>query len=225
MEPNRPRAVGGVPRQVAGVALPRRRHAHAAADAARASLPAALVRHAYRAWLFGMLTGRRLGVPAHADLLFVAAHFAHMGLSARHAQSAQRYELDGADAARAFLDAQGVRRVHGAAVWSAISLHTSAGIADRASALGRLLACGVRADLFGEGLDCASRAERDEIAAVFPRGREFPRRYLEALARGLAHRPETSFGTFGADVLERFDPAFNRANFCGRVLGARWDLE
>ncbi|HHX4174242.1 TPA: phosphohydrolase, partial [Burkholderia contaminans] len=36
------------------------------------------------------------------------------------------------------------------------------------------------------------------------------------------HRPQSTFGTWSADVLERADPDFHRPNFCGRVLGARW---
>lgn len=210
---------------VAGVSLPRRRFAHHAAEIARASLPAAVVRHAYRAFVFASLESRRLEMPVKAELLFVSAQFANMGLSSRYAHSQQRYELDGADAARAFLEAEGVRHLHGAAVWNAISLHTTPGLADRMSALPRLLAYGVRADLYGDGIAHVTAQEKRQLLDAFPRGHEFANRYLEAIGRAVLHRPETTFGTLGADVLERISPTFVRGNFCGRVLGARWEIE
>ncbi|WP_321965417.1 phosphohydrolase [Paraburkholderia sp. J7] len=158
-----------------------------------------------------------------ADLLFVAAHFAHMGLSSSYANSTQRYELDGADAAKEFLDREGVRHAHSAAVWDAISLHTTPGVPERMCGLTRLLAYGLRADLFGEGIDCLSVEQRSEILTEFPRGDNFANSYLEAVGRGIAHRPETTFGAVSADILERYSSAFYRGNFCGRVLGSRWE--
>ena len=50
----------------------------------------------------------------------------------------------------------------------------------------------------------------------------FKKKLLEAYARGMEHRPETTFGTLNADVLDRWDPNFRRLNFCGLVLGSDW---
>jgi hypothetical protein len=46
---------------------------------------------------------------------------------------------------------------------------------------------------------------------------------IEAIGRGLAHRPLSTFGTVGSDVLERLDPDFLRTNFCGLILGSPWE--
>jgi hypothetical protein len=211
------------PLAVAGVSLPRRRFAHYAANIARAALPAVVVRHAYRVFVFASLESKRAGIPVMADLLFVSAHFAHLGLSSNYARSLQRYELDGADAAREFLDNEGVRHVHSAAVWDAISLHTTPGVPERMDGLTRLLAYGVRADLFGEGVEILPHDIRSEILLAFPRGDDFVSKYLEAVGRGIKHRPDTTFGTVSADVLERYSPAFCRGNFCGRMYGSCWE--
>lgn len=223
MNPRKSRTALGFPLQVAEISLPRRRFAHYAADIARASLPAVVVRHAYRAFVFASLEARRLDISVTGDLLFVSAHFAHMGLSSSYANSMQRYELDGADAAKQFLENEGLRRVHSAAAWDAISLHTTPGVTERMSGLTRLLAYGVHADLFGDGIERVSQMQRLEILEAFPRGDDFAAQYLEAVGRGIIHRPETTFGAVSADVLERLSPTFHRANFCGRVLGAQWD--
>jgi hypothetical protein len=216
------RAASGLPMQVAGVNMPRRKFAHYAADIARASLPAVLVRHAQRVFILASLAARRLGIDVTTpDLLYVSAQFANMGLTAHYAESQQRYELDSADAALAFLRKERVRHAHSTAVWNAIALHTTPGVTERMAGLSRLLAYGVRADLYGEGFDLMTSTERREIHAAFPRGDDFSQKYLEAIARGIAHRPESTFGCVSADVLERFDANFIRLNFCGRVLGSR----
>lgn len=217
------RIAPGFPLQLAGIGLPRRRFARCAADIARASLPSVVVRHAYRVYVFASLEARRLEIPITSDLLFVSAQFANMGLSSSFAHSMQRYELDSADAAKEYLENEGVRHVHSAAVWDAISLHTTPGITERLHGLTRLLAYGVRADLFGDGIDCVSTLQRSEILEEFPRGADFANQYLEAVGRGVNHRPETTFCAASADVLERYSPTFYRANFCGRVLGSQWD--
>ncbi len=203
--------------------MPRRRYSHYASDIARVSLPSVLVRHACRVFAFASLEAIRQDIRVATDLLFVAAHFSHMGLSSSYANSLQRYELDGADAAKEFLDREGVRHTHSSAVWDAISLHTTPGLPERMGGLTRFLAYGVRADLFGDGIDRFSVTQKEAILAEFPRGEDFANSYLEALGRGIAHRPETTFGALSADVLERYSPTFYRGNFCGRVLGSRWE--
>lgn len=225
MSPKKSSTVSGFPLQLAGISMPRRRFAHYAADIARASLPAVVVRHAYRAFVFASLEARRLDIPVTADLLFVSAHFSHMGLSSSYANSTQRYEVDGADAAKEFLENEGVRHRLSVAVWEAISLHTTPGVTERMNGLTRLLAYGVRADLFGDGIERLSQPLRMEILGEFPRGGDFASEYLEAVGRGITHRPETTFGAVSADVLERYSSTFYRANFCGRVLGSRWETE
>jgi hypothetical protein len=41
-------------------------------------------------------------------------------------------------------------------------------------------------------------------------------------AGGLVPRPDTTFGTFDADVLERYVPGFQRGNFVDTMLNSDW---
>jgi hypothetical protein len=43
------------------------------------------------------------------------------------------------------------------------------------------------------------------------------RRIVQAFAGGFAHRPQTTFGTVNADVLEKLSPGFVRMNFCEMI--------
>ncbi|WP_063553207.1 hypothetical protein [Burkholderia territorii] len=208
--------------EVAGVRIPRTPMAIEAAEAARASLPRVIADHACRVFVLASLAARRAGETLDADALYVAAMYANMGLSPAYGRSTERYEIDSADAAQAFLLRHQTSQRLRDDVWRAIALHTTPGVAARVSPLARVLASAVSTELMATGLDAYSADERRALLTAFPRGDGFADAFLDALARGVAHRPASTFGTWSADVLERADPDFHRPNFCGRVLGARW---
>ncbi|WP_431822992.1 phosphohydrolase [Burkholderia sp. F1] len=211
------------PDEVAGVRIPRTPVAIAAADGARASLPAVVVAHASRVFVLASLAARREGDACDADALYVAAMYANMGLSAAYCRSSARYELDSADAASALLLRHRAPQRVRDDVWRAVALHTTPGVPARLSPLACVLASAVATDLMATDIDAYTAAERDALLAAYPRGTGFREAMLETIARGVAHRPASTFGTWSADVLERADPDFHRQNFCGRVLGAGWE--
>jgi hypothetical protein len=211
------------PVEVAGVRIPHTPLAIAAAEAARASLPEVLTRHASRVFVFASLVARHEACASDADTLYVAAIYANMGLSAAYAHSMLRYEIDGADAARTFLLHHGAPSSVVGDIWCAIALHMTPGLPEHMSPLARVLSSAIRTDLFADNLAAYSQSECDQIVTAYPRGAFFKERMIEAIGRGLAHRPLSTFGTVGADVLERLDPDFLRTNFCGLILGSPWE--
>ncbi|QCP53650.1 phosphohydrolase [Trinickia violacea] len=211
--------------EVAGVRIPRTPVAIDAADAARASLPRVVVDHASRVFVLASLAARRADYACDADALYVAAMYANMGLSAAYCRSSARYELDSADAASAHLSRHRAPEGMRDEVWRAVALHTTPGVPARISPLAGVLASAVSTDLMATDLDAYTAAERDALLAAYPRVSGFRQAMLEAIARGVAHRPRSTFGTWSADVLERADPDFQRSNFCGLVLGAAWHDE
>ncbi|WP_321820710.1 MULTISPECIES: HD domain-containing protein [unclassified Burkholderia] len=208
--------------RIAGIPIPDSALAREAAATVRASGPELLFRHAMRVFAFASVIGTRRGIAFEAELLYVAALFHDIGLTERHRHSRRRYEVDGANVAHAFLGRYGVAAEDAAEVWRAIALHTSFGVHPCMTPLTALLGAGIETDLFALHFDEVNRAERDEIVHAWPRGPCFKELFLEALAAGTAHRPETAFGNVVADVLERCDPDYRRTNFCGLVLGSKW---
>ncbi len=57
--------------------------------------------------------------------------------------------------------------------------------------------------------------------AAHPRP-DFKRRILSAFNDGMKHRPDSTFGTVNADVLQRFDPTFVRADFVDIIMKNTW---
>ncbi len=68
----------------------------------------------------------------------------------------QRYEVDGADAAKAFVCRHGLGEEKAEVIWDAIALHTSIGIATRKRPEIALVHLGASLDVFGMGLETLS---------------------------------------------------------------------
>src|SRR6202051_3093481 len=62
-----------------------------------------LFNHSTRVFCFASLAGKRRELKFDAELLYVAAMFHDMGLTPRYSSKSDRFEVDGANTARAFL--------------------------------------------------------------------------------------------------------------------------
>lgn len=127
--------------------------------------------HSFRSYLFAALLaehdGLRPTVDFDPDLLFFACTLHDLGTSSR-AGGAQRFEVDGADMAAAFLTDNGVERRDVDLVWEAIALHSSPGIAERRGALSYLTRRGVTLD-FGPGSEFVTDDQARAIHDRYPR--------------------------------------------------------
>ncbi|WP_183726365.1 MULTISPECIES: HD domain-containing protein [Paraburkholderia] len=207
---------------IAGVDIPDGVMARAATELIRRTQSELMFHHALRAFLFAALTGYRENLEFDAELLYVGAMFHNVGLDARYKRSPYRFEVDGANAARDFMRQHGIGEREIEEVWVGIALHTTPGIPEHLLALVALISAGVQMDVRGARYDDFTAQQRDEIAHAYPRESGFKKKLIEAYARGMEHRPETTFGTVNADVLDRWDPNYRRLNFCGLVLGSEW---
>ncbi|WP_216205297.1 HD domain-containing protein [Amycolatopsis aidingensis] len=142
-----------------------------AVELAVAAESAATANHSIRSFLFARLLAEHQGMSAGGDydpdLLLYACVLHDIGLSERGNRH-QRFEVDGADVAAEFLTENGLPAAEVDAVWEAIALHTSVGIAGRRGALCRLTHDGIGMD-FGFGVDFVSAADGAAIHRTYPR--------------------------------------------------------
>ena len=207
---------------IAGIVVPDTELARGARELAHDALPDIAWNHSMRAFCFASLVAQRDDCRYDAELLYVATLFHAFGLLEPYWDLSRRFEIDSADFARRYMQAQGIDARRCEVVWDAIALHMTPGIPEHCAAECRLLSAGVNMDLQGEGLLTLAPDSRAEVQHAFPRGPGFKVRILEFLANGMRDRPDTTYGTFGADILDRADPDYRRRNFCGAVLGAEW---
>ena len=138
------------------------------------SLHPLILNHSLRVFLYMVALSHRDGTTWHdaasLPVLFTAAMFHDMG-SADAPDGPQRFEIEGADAAVNFLTSHDISSAEAREVWIAIACHTSAGIGERISPLGRLVRLGPlvdfkRADVLA--MVDGRLVERNE--QLFPRG-------------------------------------------------------
>jgi HD domain len=198
---------------IAGIRIPDSKLARDATDLLREHGSELLFAHSLRVYLFGAIRGRHRGLAFDRELLYFGAVFHDLGLTAKYRSQDHRFEIDSANAARAFLRANGIDEASVGVVWDAIALHTTPEIPWHKCPEIALVTGGVEADVLGDGLEEIPIGDRDAVIAAYPRI-GFKRGIVQAFADGFAHKPATTFGTMNSDVLERTLPGYRRTNFC-----------
>lgn len=206
---------------IAGVEVPETAATAAATDFARQHTNPLIYDHSRRVFLFGSLRAAGLGLHPDPELLYVASMMHDTGLFESYSDTVQRFELDGADHARKLLLQHGFDAAAAETVWEAIALHTTTGIPVRMGDVIAATTHGVLVDALGLGLDVLDTGAVEEITSAHPRG-DFKAGFLKAFVEGLAHRPETTYGTINADVLAHFVPGFRAGSMVDRVLDSAW---
>jgi hypothetical protein len=206
---------------IAGVQIPDSALAKAATELIRDTTNDLIYHHSRRVFLFGSLQSRQLTITPDAELLYVAALFHDTGLVPPYRGTAQRFEMDSADAARDFLLSQGFSRPDTDVVWTAIALHTTPEVPYGMDAVIAATTAGVETDVLGLRLDAIDAADIEAVTAEHPRP-NFKSEILQAFADGFKDRPGTTFGTVNADVLEHFVPGFRRTDFVDAIKNSAW---
>ncbi len=181
-----------------------------------------LFNHSSRVYYFGAIAGKQRGLNHDAELLYAGAMFHDIGLMASHSSKADRFEVDGANAARDFLKTRGISEEDLYTVWTAIALHTTPGIPPYMHPVVALLTAGVEMDVLGLTYKQYSDEVRNAVVAEYPRTPHFKEDIIQAFYDGIHQKPETTFGNVKADVLADKDPKFVRGNFCSVIRNSPW---
>jgi hypothetical protein len=148
--------------------------------------------------------------------------FHDMGLTPEHSSDEERFEVDGANAAREFLRGHDITRSDIDTVWTAIALHTTPGIPRHMHPVVALVTAGVEMDVLGLSYQEYSDAARKAVVEAHPRGNHFKEDIIRSFYDGIKRKPDTTFGNVKADVLADKDPTFQRGNFCSVIRNSAW---
>jgi HD superfamily phosphodiesterase len=207
---------------VEGVAIPDSKLALEITEVVRDTETPLLFHHSSRVYYFGALAGKHRGLKFDPELLYAGAMFHDMGLTPRHSSPNERFEVDGANAARDFLRGHDISEAEIDTVWTAIALHTTPGIPQHMHPVVALVTAGVEMDVLGLTYPEYSDAEREAVVKAHPRTEHFKEDIIQAFYDGIKHKPDTTFGNVKADVIADKEPHFHRANFCSVIRGSAW---
>jgi hypothetical protein len=207
---------------ISGIRVPDSRLAKKITEFIRDTEPDLLFNHSSRVYYFASLAGKRRGLTFDAELLYAGAMFHDIGLVPAYSSDADRFEVDGANAARNFLRGHSIPEQDIEQVWTAIALHTTPDIPKYMHPVVALVTAGVEMDVLGIDYASFTDSDREAVVKAFPRTTRFKEDILQAFYNGIKHKPETTFGNVKADVLADKDPNFKRGNFCSVIRNSAW---
>jgi len=207
---------------LAGVGIPDSKLAREITELVRDTETPLLFHHSSRVYYWGALAGKRHELKFDPELLYAGAMFHDMGLTHQHSSADERFEVDGANAARDFLRSHGIGQYDIDTVWTAIALHTTPGIPQHMHPVVALVTAGVEMDVLGLAYSEYSDAEREAVVQAHPRSDRFQEDTIQAFYDGIRQKPQTTFGNVKADVLADKDPHFTPANFCSVIRRSAW---
>src|SRR5260370_22986939 len=109
---------------ISGIRVPNSKLANEITEFIRDTESTLLFNHSSRVYYFGALAGQRRGLKFDAELLYAGAMFHDIGLVPAYSSDSDRFEVDGANAARDFLRSHNISEQDIDHVWTAIALHT-----------------------------------------------------------------------------------------------------
>ena len=151
-----------------GIRIPDSTIASQAFELAREMQSESLTNHCTRTYLFGALAAERDELKYDGEAFYIGAMLHDLGLVPPYDALPRPFEIEGADAARSFLEAHGYAAAKAALVREAIANHLSLDAAGMQPEVA-LVHIGAAADVVGMRLD---RIAADELARVLV---EYPR--------------------------------------------------
>jgi len=205
-------------RSLASVSVPDTPLISHAIDYAKEHSEPYLFNHVMRSWLFAV-TLAQLNQTAHdGEVLAVTTILHDLGL-AEGFQGPLRFEVEGANAARAFARREGLddRRVQ--LIWDGVALNSTPSIALYKETEIALATTGIGLDWGGWGYEALTGAQVAAILEAFPR-LEMKQKFTRAVCGIVETRPATTYDNFARDFGERFVPGYKPLSTVDYLLNA-----
>jgi hypothetical protein len=195
-------------RVLAGVVVPDTPLIARAIEYARENSEPYLFNHVMRSWLFAAILAELRQSPHDGEVLAVATVLHDLGLAAAFS-GPLRFEVEGANAARAFARTLGVDERRCQLIWDGVALNSTPSIALHKEAEIALSTAGIGLDWGGWGYEALAQAQVAEIVDAFPR-LDMKRQFTRATCRIVETRPDTTYDNFARDFGERFVPGYRQ---------------
>ena len=189
-------------RLLAGVLLPDTPLISRAIEFAREQSEPYLFNHVMRSWLFAVLLAERKQTPHDVEVLAVTTILHDVGL-AEAFDGPLRFEVEGANVARAFARKEGMDDRRAQLIWDGVALNSTPSISLYKEPEVALATMGIGLDWGGFGYEALSETDVAGIVETFPR-LGMKERFTQAVCHIVETRPTTTYDNFARDFGERF---------------------
>ena len=180
-----------------------------------------LFNHAMRSWLFAELIGRVKGIDFDREVVAIGTVLHDIGLTSA-VSGGDRFEVNGANAARSFVSARGLSDRRAQLVWDLVALNSTPSLALHKEPEVAVGTMGIGLDYGGFGLSVLPAGDVDRILGGFPRLR-MKDRFSEACCRLVKEKPETAHDNFLRDFGERFVPGYKAVSTVDLLVNAPFE--
>jgi len=175
-------------------------------DYARERCPAFLFNHVARSWAFASKLALQDDLAHDAEVLAVSTLLHDLGLT-EHAPGPNRFEVNGANLAAAFVREQGFDDRRAQLVWDSIALHATPSISAFKEPEVALCARGIGVDFGTPDNDLLGPSPIALALAAAPR-LDMKRQFTACVCQLARSRPETTYANFIRDFGERLVPGY-----------------
>ena len=211
----------GTFRPVAGVRVPDSPLITDAIEYAQKLCEPYLFNHAMRSWLFAAKIGQAKHIDCDFEVVATGTILHDIGLSAA-VPGANRFEVNGASAARSFVKERGISDRRAQLVWDLVALNSTVSIALHKEPEVALGTMGIGLDYGGFFIELVPSADIAEILRAFPR-LEMKNKFADACCRLVTAKPETSSDNFLRDFGERYVPGYKPISTVDLLMNAPFE--
>jgi hypothetical protein len=177
-----------------------------------------LFNHVMRSWLFAVILAELNHSVYDAEVLAVMTILHDLGLT-KAFDGPLRFEVEGANAARAFARSEGIDDRRGQLIWDGVALNSTPSIALHKETEVALSMAGIGLDWGGWGYDKLTEPQVAAIVDAFPR-LEMKQRFTHAVCCIIETRAATTYDNFARDFGERFVPAYKPTSTVDYLLNS-----
>ncbi len=177
-----------------------------------------LLNHAVRSWLFAAKIAQLKAIDCDQEVVAIGTILHDIGLTTG-VPGANRFEVNGADAALAFIEDRGLSERRAQLIWDLVALNSTPSLALHKEAEVAVGTMGIGLDYGGFGIESIPPADIAEILAAFPR-LKMKDRFTETCRHLVTSRPETSADNFLRDFGERFVPGYKPISTVDLLMNA-----
>jgi hypothetical protein len=208
-------------RSLAGILVPDTALVSGTIEYAREQCEPYLFNHVMRSWLFSAAIAQLKDAPHDPEVLAVATLLHDIGLEQAF-EGPLRFEVEGANAARAFARAQGMDERQAQLIWDGVALNSTPSIGLYKEAEVALCTTGIGLDWGGWGYELLTQDQIGAILDAFPR-LQMKQRFTHAVCRVVESRRSTTYDNFARDFGERFVPGYTRPSAVDLLMNAPFD--
>ena len=205
-------------RLLAGISVPDTPLISRAIDFARERSQPYLFNHVMRSWLFAALLAKRKHTAHDGEVLAVTTILHDLGL-AEAFDGPLRFEVEGANAARAFARNEGIDERRAQLIWDGVALNSTVSIALYKEIEIALATMGIGLDWGGFGYEALTESDVAAIVEAFPR-LGMKEQFTQAVCRIVETRPTTTYDNFARDFGERYVPDYKPTSTVDYLLNS-----